>query len=79
MKGLRFQKRFKLAPGITLNVSKSGIGISAGVPGAHIGISGDGKKYESLGLPGTGLSYRHYERGPRKTVAARVWDWLTRP
>lgn len=82
LKGLRFQKRIKLFPGITINLSKSGLGISAGVRGAHIGIDSRGKKYESLGLPGSGLSYRHYE--PKASSNAlqkpgllqRAWTWL---
>ena len=34
----RFQRSMKIALGIRLNFSKRGIGISAGVRGAHVGV-----------------------------------------
>lgn len=55
--GVRFQRRIKIAKGVSLNVSKSGFGISAGPRGAKIGIGPRGTHY-SGGLPGTGLAYR---------------------
>jgi Protein of unknown function (DUF4236) len=56
--GFRFQRRIPLAPGLRLNLSKTGIGGSLGRTGLRVGIDATGKKYFSLGLPGTGLSYR---------------------
>jgi hypothetical protein len=56
--GLRFQRRIRLAPGLRLNLSKSGVGGSFGRKGLRIGIDAAGRKYFSVGLPGTGLSYR---------------------
>ena len=55
---LRFRRSIKLLPGIRLNVSKSGLGISAGVRGAHVGIDAKGHKYSNVGIPGTGLYTR---------------------
>lgn len=78
LKGLRFQKRIKIMPGVTLNISKSGIGISAGVRGAHIGINSHGQKYTNVGLPGTGISYRKVEPGQAVPLFERVWNWLKR-
>jgi hypothetical protein len=40
------------------NFSKSGMGVSFGVPGARIGINSKGKKYVRGGVPGTGLYYQ---------------------
>lgn len=60
MRGLRFQRRIRLPGGLRLNLSKSGIGLSAGVPGLRAGIDAKGRKYMSTGLPGTGLSARKY-------------------
>ncbi len=54
--GLRFFRRIRIAPGITLNLSKSGVSTSVGVRGAHVTL-GHGKVRETVGLPGTGLSY----------------------
>ncbi|KGK42768.1 hypothetical protein LH51_04410 [Nitrincola sp. A-D6] len=53
----RFQRRIKIAPGLNLNISKSGVGVSAGIKGATVSAGKRGL-YGNLGLPGTGLSYR---------------------
>jgi hypothetical protein len=58
--GLRFQKRIRVLPGVHLNLSLSGVGVSAGGRGFHVGMTARGQKYVSAGLPGTGLSVRHY-------------------
>ena len=55
--GFRFQRRIRIAPGVRLNLSKSGIGGSVGRPGLRLGVNAKGRKYFSVGLPGTGLSY----------------------
>lgn len=52
--GIRFRKRIRLTKGVHLNLSKPGLGISAGVRGARIGTGPRGA-YRSLGIPGTGL------------------------
>jgi hypothetical protein len=67
---LRFQRRIKVLPGVHLNLSKSGVGVSVGGRGAHIGIDARGRRYTSVGLPGTGLSWREYQHKP----AARQCD-----
>jgi hypothetical protein len=56
--GFNFRKTKKILPGIKLNISKNGLGLSAGVRGARISRGATGRKTASLGLPGTGLSYR---------------------
>lgn len=55
--GFRFRKSFKLAPGLRLNVSKTGTSISAGPRGASVNLKDD-KVRANVGIPGTGLSYR---------------------
>ena len=62
--GLRFQRRIKLLPGVRINLAKSGVGLSVGVRGAHIGVTARGQRYTSVGLPGTGLSWREYQHKP---------------
>lgn len=54
--GLRYRKRIKVAPGLHLNISKSGISTSVGKPGSTLNISKRGAR-ATVGLPGTGLSY----------------------
>jgi Protein of unknown function (DUF4236) len=58
--GLRFQRRIKVLPGLRLNLSRSGVGFSVGARGAHVGITARGQRYTSIGLPGSGLSWREY-------------------
>ena len=54
--GLRFQKRIRIFKGLTINLSKGGASLSAGVSGATVNFSKRGTK-TTVGLPGTGLSY----------------------
>jgi hypothetical protein len=58
--GFRFQRRIRIAPGVRLNLSKSGIGASVGRTGLRVGMDAKRKKYFSVGVPGTGLSYRRF-------------------
>jgi hypothetical protein len=57
---MRFHQPFKLLPGIRLNFSKSGFGLSAGVRGLRVGVDAKGRSYVNAGIPGTGLSVRKY-------------------
>lgn len=54
---LRYRKRIKIAPGIYINISKSGVSTTIGPRGASINI-GENGTYVNAGIPGTGL----YER-----------------
>jgi hypothetical protein len=60
--GFRFQRRINIAPGFRLNLSKSGVGVGLGRNGLRLGMDSRGRKYFSIGLPGTGLSYRGFFR-----------------
>ena len=53
----RFRRTIRLAPGIRLNISKSGISASLGPRGASVTIGKRGI-YANTGIPGTGMSYR---------------------
>jgi cytochrome c556 len=55
--GFRLQRSIKIAKGVRLNVSKSGLGVSVGPRG--LGISaGPRGVYAHAGIPGSGLSVR---------------------
>lgn len=54
--GFRFQKRLRIFPGLTLNLSKKGVSTSIGVRGARI-TRGHGKTRVTVGIPGSGLSH----------------------
>ena len=53
--GLRFRKRIKIMPGLSMNLSKGGVGLSTGVKGARVSLGADGKVRGSAGIPGTGI------------------------
>lgn len=54
--GFRFQKRIKVLPGVTLNLSKKGVSTSLGIKGAKVTL-GHGQTRTTVGLPGTGISH----------------------
>ena len=67
--GFRFQKRIKLMPGVTINVSKSGLSTSIGTKGARV-TYGHGQKRTTVGLPGTGISHTSIETSKQRAQAA---------
>ncbi|MGH8379241.1 DUF4236 domain-containing protein [Pseudomonas sp.] len=52
---LRFRKSFKVAPGVRINLSKSGISTSVGGKGVTANLSKKGTRV-TTSIPGTGLS-----------------------
>lgn len=62
--GLRFSKSISIGP-FRVNLSRSGVGYSVGGRGFRTGVSGGGRRYTTVSLPGTGLSHRtsHRSRG----------------
>lgn len=54
---MRFRKRIKIAPGINLNLSGSGVSTTIGPRGANVNIGKKGA-YLNTGVPGTGLYNR---------------------
>jgi hypothetical protein len=65
--GFRWHKRLKIADGVRLNLSKSGLGTSLGPRGARVSFGRRGKRL-TLGIPGTGLAY---SKAIGKTSSAR--------
>ena len=61
---LRFWRRVKIAPGLTLNLSKSGGSLSVGPRGAKYTIGPRGRR-ATVGIPGTGLFYTQTASGGR--------------
>ena len=53
-----------------MNISKSGVGVSAGVRGARVGVGSKGA-YTSVGVPGTGISVMNF-MGNRKKQSQSV-------
>ncbi|MCB8883829.1 DUF4236 domain-containing protein [Acidisoma cellulosilytica] len=55
--GFRFRRSVRIAPGLRLNLSKSGPSLSVGGKGATFNISKKGTR-ATFGIPGTGISYQ---------------------
>ncbi len=53
----RFRKTISILPGVRINLSKTGVSGSLGGHGATVNVGKRGEQV-TLGIPGTGLSYR---------------------
>ena len=55
----RFFRRVKIAPGVSVNLSKKGASLSLGPRGMRYttSITGKQRQRQTLGLPGTGAFY----------------------
>ena len=67
----RFFRRVRIAPGLTVNLSKSGPSLSVGGRGAHVTLGGSRGRRTTVGLPGTGLYWTsvHRQASPRRPTA----------
>jgi len=57
---LRFWRRTRIAPGLSLNWSRSGPSVSAGPRGAKVTLGRRGIR-RTVGIPGTGLSATNHQ------------------
>ena len=64
--GWRFRKYIKIAPGVKLNISKSGVSTTLGGKGANINVGKNGA-YLNTSIPGTGLYNRQRISMGKKT------------
>jgi hypothetical protein len=60
--GFRYRKGIKIAPGLKLNLNAHSVSLTGGVPGAHLTYNSQGYRTSSVGVPGSGLSYRSTRR-----------------
>jgi hypothetical protein len=75
--GLLFRKHLRLSKWLSLNLSKSGLGLSVGPPGAKLSVNQKRARVQ-LGVPGTGLGYRRDMSLPQDATASparRSWPW----
>lgn len=54
--GLVFRRRLQIAPGVRVNLSRSGPSLTLGMRGAHVTV-GHGRVTRTVGIPGTGIFY----------------------
>ena len=69
--GWYVRRSMKIAPGIRVNFSKRGMGVSVGTRGMHVSRSATGRKTFSAGIPGTGISYRETISPSKRTRKPR--------
>ncbi|RMG47016.1 MAG: DUF4236 domain-containing protein [Acidobacteria bacterium] len=69
----RFWRRVRIAPGVTLNFSRSGVSASIGPRGAKFTAGPRGRRV-TFGIPGTGLFYTHAlpSRGAASSASRRA-------
>jgi hypothetical protein len=67
--GFRFLRRIKIAPGLRVNLSRSGVSASVGRRGAWFTIGPRGTR-EAIGIPGTGISYTEEQRAGAEHIEA---------
>lgn len=72
---MRFRKSVKIAPGIKLNFSKSGVTTTVGKRGASINVGSERGPKATVGVPGSGLSHEIQltkGKGRRRQVDAQA-------
>lgn len=76
--GFRYNKRIKIAPGIRLNISKSGVSSSFGPRGASVTVGKRGVR-ANVGIPGTGISYSQQLTSRKKRPQRLVYESFNTP
>ena len=56
---MRMRKRVKIAPGVNLNLSPSGVGASVGNKYGRVRVSPGGRVTSTQSIPGAGIAYQH--------------------
>lgn len=65
--GWRFRKRVKIAPGVNLNISPRGFGVSAGNKYGRVSVSPSGRVTGTQRIPGTGIYNQQTLSAPTAT------------
>src|SRR3954452_7432281 len=78
--GFRLWRTLRIAPGVRLNFSKSGVSTSFGPRGAHFTIGPRGSR-TTVGIPGTGLYWTQANNSAQlptnyQSTAGRIGPWL---
>lgn len=67
--GWSYRKSVSFGP-FRINLSKSGVGYSVGGRGFRTGVKASGRRYTSVGIPGTGVHY--YKSGSKSSTGCAV-------
>jgi tetratricopeptide (TPR) repeat protein len=81
MGGFRMRKSIKIAPGVRLNVSKRGVGMSAGAGGVRYSVHSSGRRTTTVhsGVPGIYYQSSHRGGGRRRASPARAAAYASAP
>ncbi|WP_298875727.1 DUF4236 domain-containing protein [uncultured Bradyrhizobium sp.] len=77
----RFRRTFRIAPGLRLNLSKSGASVSFGPRGLHYTVGSKGAR-TTVGIPGSGISwtsYQPYSSGHEHPTEEDDWQGTDNP
>jgi len=72
----RFRKQFKLLPGVKVNVNKESTSFTLGPRGAHVTYNSRGQRTTSVGVPGTGMSWRDTKSTGRRSQPRQGQWWI---
>ena len=64
---LRYRRRIRIAPGVSLNLNMRSISTTVGRRGAHFTLGPKGTR-TTVGIPSTGLFYTSYQRNQGGTA-----------
>lgn len=68
---LRLRRSLKIAPGLRLNLTKTGVGLTVGGRGAHYTVHSSGRRTASVGVPGTGAWVQSTRTGRGESTGFR--------
>jgi tetratricopeptide (TPR) repeat protein len=82
--GFRLRRSFTIMPGVRVNVSARGLGLSMGIPGARVSVNTQGRVTRSVGVPGSGMAFVKTsslggDRGSRTPSRANALPLPSRP
>src|SRR3954453_7855560 len=74
MGGFRMRKSIRVAPGVRLNVSKRGVGMSVGAGGVRYSVHSTGRRTTTVrsGIPGIYYQSSHSSTGQRGAPSSRA-------
>lgn len=75
---LRFWRRLRVAPGVSVNMSKSGLSVSVGPRGSKVTVGRRGIR-RTIGIPGTGIYATNQEPWSRLRRDAEHPEPLSMP
>lgn len=73
--GWRVFRSFYLGGGFRATTTNAGIGVSWGIPSFRVGLSATGRKWISVGIPGTGIYFTRALGRPCPEANVGIQSW----